>query len=100
MFGLPWEYIAPMLIGISVLCLASKKSAWFTRVFGGAIGNEGLAAFSLCFEWVYVAAGGSSIGSVFTPLPTPLPLYPGCAVCVITFCACYSLSTWHTQVSQ
>ncbi|KAJ7303727.1 hypothetical protein DFH08DRAFT_976900 [Mycena albidolilacea] len=71
MFGLPWEYIAPMLTGISVLYLANQNSAWFTRVFG----NERLGAFSLCFDWAYVGAGGSSINSMFTPLATQLSLY-------------------------
>lgn len=28
------EYIAPTLTGISIFCLANKKSAWFTRLFG------------------------------------------------------------------
>ncbi|KAJ7899268.1 OPT oligopeptide transporter [Mycena olivaceomarginata] len=91
------EYIAPTLTGISIFCLANQKSAWFTRVFGGAAGNEGLGAFSLCFDWAYVGAGGGSIGSMFTPLATQLSLYAGCAVCMIAFCACYSLNTWNTQ---
>jgi hypothetical protein len=39
------EYIAPTLTGISIFCLANKNSPWFTRVFGGAAGNEGLGAF-------------------------------------------------------
>ncbi|KAJ7315629.1 hypothetical protein DFH08DRAFT_971974 [Mycena albidolilacea] len=71
-FGLPGEYMAPTLTGISVLCLANQKWVWFTRVFGGAVGNEGLGAFSLCFDWAYVGTGGSSIGSMFTPLATQL----------------------------
>ncbi|KAJ7027092.1 OPT oligopeptide transporter [Mycena alexandri] len=91
------EYIAPTLTGISIFCLANKNSAWFTRVFGGAAGNEGLGAFSLCFDWAYVGSGGGSIGSLFTPLATQLSLYGGVAVCMIAFCACYSLNTWNTQ---
>ncbi|KAJ7168044.1 OPT oligopeptide transporter [Mycena filopes] len=91
------EYIAPTLTGISIFCLANQNSAWFTRVFGGAAGNEGLGTFSLCFDWAYVGSGGGSIGSLFTPLSTQLSLYGGCAVCMIAFCACYSLNTWNTQ---
>lgn len=49
---------------------------------GGAAGNEGLGAFSICFDWAYVGAGGGSIGSLFTPLSTQLSLYAGCAVCM------------------
>jgi OPT family small oligopeptide transporter len=91
------EYIAPTLTGISIFCLANQKSAWFTRVFGGAAGNEGLGAFSICLDWVYVGAGGSSIGALFTPLSTQLSLYAGCAVCMIAFCATYASNTWNAQ---
>ncbi|RDB30180.1 Oligopeptide transporter 3 [Hypsizygus marmoreus] len=91
------EYIAPTLTGISIFCLANQKSAWFTRIFGGAAGNEGLGAFALCLDWAYVGAGGGSIGALFTPLSTQLSLYGGCAVCMIAFCACYASNTWNTQ---
>lgn len=76
------EYIAPTLTGVSIFCLADRKSAWVTRIFGGAAGNEGLGAFSICFDWLYVGSGGSAIGSLFTPLSTQLSLYAGCAVCM------------------
>jgi len=91
------EYIAPTLVGISVFCLSNQKSAWFTRIFGGAAGNEGLGLFALSFDWAYIGSGGGSIGSLFTPLSTQLSLYAGCAVCAITFCACYSMNVWHAQ---
>ncbi|KAL0057823.1 hypothetical protein AAF712_015523 [Marasmius tenuissimus] len=91
------EYIAPTLTGISIFCLANQKSAWFTRIFGGAAGNEGLGAFSICLDWVYVGSGGGSIGALFTPLSTQLSLYAGCAVCMIAFCACYATNTWNAQ---
>lgn len=70
------------LTGVSIFCLANQNSAWFTRVFGGAAGNEGLGLFSLCFDWAYVGSGGGSIGSLFTPLSTQLSLYGGCLVCM------------------
>ncbi|KAJ8089444.1 hypothetical protein PM082_014693 [Marasmius tenuissimus] len=85
------------LTGISIFCLANQKSAWFTRIFGGAAGNEGLGAFSICLDWVYVGSGGGSIGALFTPLSTQLSLYAGCAVCMIAFCACYATNTWNAQ---
>jgi hypothetical protein len=88
MFGLPGEYIAPTLTGISVLCLANQKLVWFTGVFGGAVGNEGLGAFSLCFDWAYVGTGGSSIGLMFTPLATQLSLYAGYTGCMIFKIGC------------
>ncbi|KIK05428.1 hypothetical protein K443DRAFT_641227 [Laccaria amethystina LaAM-08-1] len=91
------EYIAPTLTGISIFCLANQKSAWFTRIFGGAAGNEGLGAFSICLDWAYVGSGAGSIGALFTPLSTQLSLYAGSAVCMIAFCACYAMNTWKAQ---
>ncbi|KAJ3887170.1 OPT oligopeptide transporter [Lentinula edodes] len=91
------EYIAPTLTGISIFCLADRKSPWVTRIFGGANNNEGLGALALCFDWVYVGSGGGTIGAMFTPLSTMLSLYAGCAVCMIAFCACYAMNTWDTQ---
>ncbi|KAF9025798.1 OPT oligopeptide transporter [Hymenopellis radicata] len=91
------EYIAPTLTGISIFCLARQDSAWVSRIFGGAAGNEGLGMFSLCLDWAYVGAGGGDIGALFTPLSTQLSLYGGCAVCIIAFCACYKANVWHTQ---
>ena len=70
------------LTGVSIFCLADRKSPWVTRIFGGAAGNEGLGMFSLCFDWAYVGSGGGSIGSLFTPLSTQLSLYGGTAVCM------------------
>jgi hypothetical protein len=91
------EYIAPTLTGISIFCLANRKSAWFTRIFGGAAGNEGLGVFSLCLDWAYVGSGGGSLGSLFTPLATQLSLYGGVLICIIAFCACYARNVWHAQ---
>nr|AUB29454.1 oligopeptide transporter [Flammulina velutipes]QED11046.1 oligopeptide transporter 2 [Flammulina velutipes] len=91
------EYIAPTLTGISIFCLANKKSAWFTRLFGGAAGNEGLGMFALCLDWQYVGSGGGSMGALFTPLSTQLSLYCGTAICIISFCVCYHLNVWNGQ---
>ncbi|KAL1669826.1 OPT oligopeptide transporter protein-domain-containing protein [Schizophyllum commune] len=91
------EYIAPTLTGVSIFCLANQDSAWFSRIFGGATGNEGLGMFSLCFDWNYVGAGGGAIGSLFTPLSTQLSLYGGCLVCIITFCVVYQQNVWKSQ---
>ncbi|KAG6860795.1 hypothetical protein C0995_007505 [Termitomyces sp. Mi166 len=91
------EYIAPTLTGFSIFCLANQDSAWFTRIFGGAAGNEGLGVFSICFDWNYVGSGGGSLGALFTPLSTQLSLYSGTAICIIAFCACYTRNTWNGQ---
>lgn len=70
------------LTGISIFCLADRKSPWVTRIFGGAAGNEGLGLFALSLDWNYVGAGGASIGSLFTPLATQLTLYGGVITCM------------------
>ena len=57
-------------------CIADLTSS------GGAAGNEGLGAFSICLDWAYVGSGGGPIGALFTPLSTQLSLYAGSAVCM------------------
>ncbi|KAJ7093296.1 peptide transporter MTD1 [Mycena belliarum] len=91
------EFIAPTLTGISIFCLANRKSAWFTRIFGGAAGNEGLGMFAFCFDWNYVGSGGGSLGALFTPLSTQLSLYSGTLICIIAFCALYANNVWNGQ---
>ncbi|KAI0653830.1 oligopeptide transporter [Cubamyces menziesii] len=83
--------LSSTLTGISIICLADRKSAWVTRIFGGAAGNEGLGLFALSLDWNY------AIGSLFTPLSTQLSLYAGVVVCVISFCLCYASNVWHAQ---
>ncbi|KAK8080512.1 OPT oligopeptide transporter protein-domain-containing protein [Apiospora hydei] len=48
---------------VSIFCLVKQNSMHFTRIFGGANGNEGLGLFSLCFDFQYI---GSS--ALFIPL--------------------------------
>ncbi|KAJ6571252.1 peptide transporter MTD1 [Mycena capillaripes] len=91
------EFIAPTLTGISIFCLANQNSAWFTRIFGGAAGNEGLGVFALCLDWNYVGSGGGSLGALFTPLSTQLSLYFGTLICIIAFCALYANNVWQGQ---
>ena len=75
--------LSSTLTGISIFCLANRNSPWFTRIFGGAAGNEGLGAFALCLDWNYVGSGGGSMGALFTPLSTQLSLYCGTALCML-----------------
>ncbi|KAJ7484920.1 peptide transporter MTD1 [Mycena galericulata] len=82
------------LTGISIFCLAKRDSPWFTRIFGGAAGNEGLGVFAFCFDWNYV---GGSLGALFTPLSTQLSLYFGTLICIIAFCALYANNVWNGQ---
>ncbi|KAF8182489.1 peptide transporter MTD1 [Mycena galopus ATCC 62051] len=90
-----WEWFPEVtLTGISIFCLADRKNAWVSRIFGGASGNEGLGLFALCFDWNYV---GSSLGALFTPLSTQLSLYFGTLICIIAFCALYADNVWNGQ---
>ncbi|KAK4052815.1 hypothetical protein OIV83_002102 [Microbotryomycetes sp. JL201] len=91
------EYMAPTLTGISIFCLANQDSAWFTRIFGGSNGNEGLGMFSLCLDWNYVGSGGGSLGALFTPFSTQISQYCGVALCIILFCSCYVTNVWNAQ---
>ncbi|KAJ7643180.1 peptide transporter MTD1 [Mycena rosella] len=89
------EFIAPTLTGISIFCLAKRDSPWFTRIFGGAAGNEGLGLFSLCLDWNYISTSG--FGALFTPLSTQLSVYFGILICMIAFCAVYTNNVWEAQ---
>ncbi|KAE9394953.1 OPT oligopeptide transporter [Gymnopus androsaceus JB14] len=91
------EYIAPMLTGLSVFCLARRNSPWVTRIFGGAAGNEGMGLFSLCFDWNYVGSGGSAYGALFQPIQTQLSLYAGVLICIIAFAAVFANNVWNAQ---
>ncbi|KAI5475579.1 hypothetical protein MNV49_001135 [Pseudohyphozyma bogoriensis] len=91
------EFVAPLLTGISIFCLAKRDSPWFTRIFGGADGNEGLGMFSLCLDWNYIGSGGSSLGALFTPFSTQVSQYFGVGLCCIIFCAMYATNGWHAQ---
>lgn len=45
------RYIAPLLTGVSIFCLARRDSAWVTRIFGGAAGNEGPVALDVVVRY-------------------------------------------------
>lgn len=91
------EFIAPTLTGISIFCLANQDSPWFTRIFGGAAGNEGLGMFSLCLDWNYVGSGGGSLGALFTPISTQLSQYFGVMICILAMSLTYYKNTWNAQ---
>ncbi|BGP27035.1 hypothetical protein JCM10295v2_005997 [Rhodotorula toruloides] len=91
------EFIAPTLTGISIFCLAKRDSAWFTRIFGGSNGNEGLGMFALCLDWNYVGSGGGSLGALFTPFTTQVSQYIGVALCIIIFCGMYATNAWNAS---
>ncbi|KIY43831.1 OPT superfamily oligopeptide transporter [Fistulina hepatica ATCC 64428] len=100
-FAFVWEwlpeYIAPTLTGVSIMCLAARDSAWVTRIFGGAAGNEGLGLFSLCFEYNYVGSGGSAYGALFQPLQTQMSQYVGVLISILAFVGVYANNVWKAQ---
>jgi hypothetical protein len=55
------QYIFPLLIGFSIVCLAKQDSLMVTNLFGGAQGNEGVGFLSLGFDWQYIAPFGSPL---------------------------------------
>ncbi|GAA5879973.1 hypothetical protein JCM16303_004422 [Sporobolomyces ruberrimus] len=89
------EFVAPTLTGISIFCLANRNSPWFTRVFGGSNGNEGLGMFSICLDWSYVGSGGGSLGALFTPITTQVSQYIGILLCCIVFIGMYATDAWN-----
>ncbi|GAA5984935.1 hypothetical protein JCM10908_002459 [Rhodotorula pacifica] len=91
------EFIAPTLTGISIFCLAKRDSAWVTRIFGGADGNEGLGLFALCLDWNYVGGGGGALGALYSPITTQVSQYLGILVCILLFCGMYATNMWNAK---
>ncbi|TGO63501.1 hypothetical protein BOTNAR_0099g00280 [Botryotinia narcissicola] len=88
------EYIFPLLIGVSIFCLADQHNLVFTNLFGGANGNEGLGFLSLSFDWNYVASFGSPL---WMPLHTLVNSFIGTLGCIILFMAVYYGNIWRAQ---
>lgn len=42
------QYIMPILVGVSIICLTQRNSLVVSNVFGGAAGNEGLGLLVRC----------------------------------------------------
>lgn len=86
------EYIMPVLTGVSVFCLANRKSMLFTNMFGGSNGNEGLGLFSICLDWQYV---GSS--AMWLPLQTLCNNVFGYILCIAVFMGIYYGNVWNAK---
>jgi hypothetical protein len=61
------EYIAPLLGGFNIVCLAARNTEWVSYVFGGAYGNEGMGLLGFGVDWANI---GSS--PFYTPLATQI----------------------------
>ncbi|CAK1365402.1 unnamed protein product [Cercospora beticola] len=88
------EWIMPLLIGVSVFCLADQHSIVFSNIFGGASGNEGLGVLSICLDWNYIASFQSPL---WYPLKTTTNMMLGIFVCYIIFASTYYGNVWDAQ---
>ncbi|PPR06785.1 hypothetical protein CVT24_011285 [Panaeolus cyanescens] len=64
-------YMFPLLNGVNIFCLSSQKASastvnFFTNLFGGTDGNEGLGLASISFDWQYI--GSTYVVPVFSLL--------------------------------
>ncbi len=84
------QYVMPILTGFSIFCLANRNSLVFTSVFGGAAGNEGLGALSLCFDWQYITTS-----CFFLPLVTLTNGFVGYVICMGLFLGLYYGNVWN-----
>lgn len=76
------EYIFTVMTGVSIICLADQNNLVVTNLFGGASGNEGLGALSLCFDWNYIASFQSPL---WYPLQTTVNMMIGIFGCYALF---------------
>ncbi|KAK8868122.1 OPT oligopeptide transporter protein-domain-containing protein [Apiospora arundinis] len=86
------QYVMPLLTGVSIFCLVKQNSMHFTRIFGGANGNEGLGLFSLCFDFQYI---GSS--ALFIPLTTHVNAIIGICLNVAVCLGMYYGNVWRAK---
>jgi hypothetical protein len=85
------EYIMPVLVGVSVVCLAKRDSQLITNLFGGSNGNEGLGLFSLSFDWQYIA----NPSPLWYPLQSLCNNFIGYVLCVAVFVGVYYGNIWN-----
>ncbi|RDW82602.1 OPT superfamily oligopeptide transporter-1 [Coleophoma cylindrospora] len=86
------QYIMPALTGVSIFCLANRKSLVFTNIFGGTSGNEGLGLLSISFDWQYITTS-----SLFLPLITLTNAFIGFILCMILYISLYYGNVWRAQ---
>ncbi|KAL0960205.1 hypothetical protein HGRIS_011838 [Hohenbuehelia grisea] len=90
-------YIAPVLNGISVVCLASQRASKstidaITNIFGGASSNEGLGLLSMSFDWQYVGSDHMSL-----PLIQQANSWIGISICYVAVLAIYYSNAWNSR---
>ncbi|KAI8098759.1 OPT family small oligopeptide transporter [Halteromyces radiatus] len=87
------QYMFPLLGGISVVCLANRKSIWAQRLFGGLAVNEGLGILQLSFDWNYLA----SLSPLVFPLWVQMNIYAGVLLLYVLAPLLYYFDVWNAQ---
>ena len=87
------QYIMPVLVGVSMFCLAKRDSLLYTNLFGGSNGNEGLGILSLSFDWQYI----SNPSPLWYPLQTLINNFVGYILCIAVFIGVYYGNIWNAQ---
>ncbi len=109
MFVWNWvpEFIAPVLTGISIICLFNREAnsftrlfgnesinkggvAFFTNVFGGSLNNEGLGLFSISLNWNQITSGSLNL-----PWATQINVLIGALGCIILMTMFYVNNVWN-----
>ncbi|KAF9051472.1 oligopeptide transporter [Panaeolus papilionaceus] len=90
-------YMFPLLNGVNIFCLASQKAPastvnFFTNLFGGTDGNEGLGLASLSFDWQYIGSGYMSL-----PLIQQANSWIGYFFCYIVIMGIYYSNLWNSK---
>ncbi|ORY38674.1 OPT superfamily oligopeptide transporter, partial [Rhizoclosmatium globosum] len=93
-----WEWlpnwIAPTLIGVSVICLSTQhmKSSLITNLFGGINNNEGQGMFSICFDWNNIQSN-----TMTWPWVTQVNYLIGVGLCCLINPLLYYYNVWDSR---
>jgi hypothetical protein len=93
-FAYEWfpEYIAPLLGGFNIVCLAARNTEWVSYVFGGANANEGLGLLGMGLDWANITSS-----PFYLPLSTQMSQYFGWAIGYWLLPLIYYANVWHAK---
>lgn len=95
LFEIVPEWMFPLLIGFSPVCLShAGRNPTISRIFGGTNNNEGLGFFSFCFDWNYIA---STANPMVQPLVAIGNNIAGYLLCIVVFCGVYYGNVWKAK---
>lgn len=83
------QYFMPLLVGISVFCLAVPNSELITYLFGGASGNEGVGFFNFSLDFQYI---GTS--AMILPVETLVNQFLGHIIGAVLMLILYWQDVW------